>query len=195
LLADDDEVDLSNLQRQIAHHTDSIGQAKTASAAERIKAINPNVEVTQITERFSAESLSDFLHDIDLVVDCTDNFNTRFAINRVCLDTGTPLVSGAAIRLEGQVMVVDPRIPDAPCYQCLYKQGDDSNLNCAENGVAAPVVGIIGTIQAMEAMKLIAGFGQTLAGYLLVFDARNMEFRKLKLPKDPHCACCGTPAS
>jgi molybdopterin/thiamine biosynthesis adenylyltransferase len=191
ILADDDTVELSNLQRQIAHGTADIDRLKVASAADSIKDLNPTTRVETIATRLTQQTLTDLLARVDVVIDGTDNFSTRFVVNDACLATRTPLVSGAAVQLQGQVMVVDPRQDDAPCYRCLYQQATDEAFNCAENGVAAPVVGIIGTIQAMEALKLLAGFGTTLAGYLLVFDAAQMDWRKLKLPKNPACQACG----
>jgi len=191
ILADDDAVELSNLQRQIAHGTADIGQLKVASAASSIDDLNPTTRVETITTRLTQDSLTELLARVDVVIDATDNFSTRFVINDVCLATHTPLVSGAAIKLQGQVMVVDPNQENAPCYRCLYQHATDEGLNCAENGVAAPVVGIIGTIQAMEALKLLVGFGTSLAGYLLVFDAAEMDWRKLKLPKNSACPACG----
>ncbi|MCZ6501420.1 MAG: molybdopterin-synthase adenylyltransferase MoeB [Gammaproteobacteria bacterium] len=190
VLADFDVVDLSNLQRQIAHTTDGVGQLKVASAMQTISALNPNVKVTCIDQQFDTDTLIFQINLADLVLDCTDNFNIRFEINELCVTNNTPLVSGAAIRLEGQVMVFDPKMPDCPCYRCLYQEADDVALNCSENGVAAPVVGVIGTIQAVEAIKLLAGFGQSLAGYLLVFDAKSMNWRKLKLSRNPACITC-----
>jgi molybdopterin/thiamine biosynthesis adenylyltransferase len=193
ILADDDQVDLSNLQRQIAHGTSNIGQLKVDSAAESLLSLNPGIRISKISQRLTQQSLADLLVDVDVVVDATDNFASRFAINDACVSTATPLVSGAAVQLEGQVMVYDPKLSDTPCYRCLYQNANDGAFNCAENGVAAPVVGIIGTIQAMETIKLLVGFGVSLAGYLLVFDARYMDWRKLKLPRNPACSTCGTP--
>lgn len=190
VLADFDRVDLSNLQRQIAHGTNDIGRPKVESARDAIHALNPNTRVTCIEVRLDADTLADVITDIDLVVDGSDNFETRFMVNEVCVETRTPLVSAAAIQLEGQIMVYDPTVPDCACYRCLYHDANDGRFNCAENGVAAPVVGIMGTVQAMEALKLIVGLGETLAGYLLVFDAKNMEWRKLKLPRNPKCETC-----
>ena len=190
VLADFDSVDLSNLQRQIAHGTADVGRLKVESARDAIHGLNPNTRVTCVSVRLDDETLRDIITDIDLVVDGSDNFETRFMVNEVCVETGTPLVSAAAIQLEGQIMVYDPAVPDCACYRCLYQDANDGQFNCAENGVAAPVVGIMGSIQAMEALKLIVGMGETLAGYLLVFDAKTMEWRKLKLPKNPNCATC-----
>ena len=191
ILADHDQVDLSNLQRQIAHVTDRIGMDKVESARQSINALNPGVSITCITGEMSQKQLHDEVTKADLVLDCTDNFQARFKINEACVATATPLVSGAAIRLEGQVMVYDPNRKDSPCYRCLYQDAQDGVLNCAETGVAASIVGVIGAIQATEAIKLIAGFGESLSGYVLVFDAKFMEWQKLRLKKNPRCSTCG----
>lgn len=193
VLVDHDRVDVSNLQRQIIHDQTSIGDAKVESAARRIAALNPETRVETIASRLSGDELDAAVAGADVVLDGTDNFAARYAINAACVHAETPLVSGAAIRLEGQVTVVDPRRDDAPCYRCLYGDAGDDALNCAENGVAAPVVGIIGSVQAMEAMKVIAGFGEDLAGYVLHLDAKRMEWRKLQLTKDPECPTCSSP--
>jgi len=190
VLVDDDEVELSNLQRQIAHHSKRIGQAKVDSARNTVTALNPDVKVRTIFSRLSEDKLASLVATVDLVVDCTDNFSTRFAINRACFKHKKPLVSGAAIRLEGQVAVYDPVNPESPCYQCLYKEGDNEDLTCSESGVLSPVVGIIGSIQALEALKLLASVGHSLAGRLLLLDAKSMEWRSLKLRKDPGCPVC-----
>jgi molybdopterin/thiamine biosynthesis adenylyltransferase len=198
ILIDDDDVDLSNLQRQIAHGVDDIGLNKTTSLANSITQINPTINVKTRPERVSRDELEALIKMEDIgavkqqtiVIDCTDNFETRFMINQACVNTQTPLVSGAAIKLEGQVMVFDPTLEGCACYQCLYQNANDQQLSCAENGVAAPVVGIIGSIQAMEAIKLITGSGETLAGYLLIMDAKSMDWRKLKLPRNPNCSAC-----
>ena len=191
-LADFDSVDLSNLQRQIVHTTANVGSTKTDSARATLEGINPDVRIRTIAHRMSLEELEEETHLADVVVDCTDNFEVRFAINDACLRTGTRLVSGAAVRLEGQLMVVDPTEPQSPCYRCLYDEASDGALNCAETGIASPVVGTIGTLQALETLKLIAGFGEPLVGYLLTFDARYMDWRKLKLPRNPGCKSCNT---
>ena len=191
MLADDDRVDLSNLQRQIVHDNDSLNEPKVDSAARRINALNPNTIVTTFAERLSGAALEEAVAEADVVIDGTDNFSSRYDLNRVCFEAGTPLVSGAAIRMEGQVAVFDPTVEDAPCYQCLYSDGTDEALNCAENGVAAPLVGIVGSIQAMEAMKILTGVGETLTGYVLYLDAKRMDWRKLRLPKNPNCPTCG----
>ncbi len=190
-LIDFDEVDMTNLQRQIAHRTEDVGRLKVASAADAIAAINPGTDVIQVTERLDEDNIDDMLNGIDVVVDGSDNFNTRFLVNDACVRRRIPLVSGAAIQLEGQLMVYDPADPDSPCYRCLYKTAGDEDMNCAEFGVAAPLVGVVGAMQAMETLKLIAGVGKSLAGFLLVFDARSAEWRKLKLPRNPDCAACG----
>ncbi|MCV6588155.1 MAG: molybdopterin-synthase adenylyltransferase MoeB [Marinobacterium sp.] len=190
VLVDDDEVDLSNLQRQIVHTTDRIGQAKVESAKQSLLALNPAVQVETIARRLTGEALAQQVEQADLVVDCTDNFSSRFVLNRACFAHCTPLVSGAAIRTEGQVAVYDPRHDDSPCYQCLYKEGDDENLTCSESGVLAPLVGIIGSVQAMEALKVLASIGTPLVGRLLLLDGLGMEWRSLKLRKDPACPVC-----
>jgi molybdopterin/thiamine biosynthesis adenylyltransferase len=187
VLADHDTVDLSNLQRQIAHQITSVGKAKVESAAATIHAINPDTRVTTIRERLAGEALAHAIAGADFVLDGTDNFLVRYAINDACFAAGKPLVSGAAIRMEGQVCVFDPRVSDSPCYRCLYPSGDDTALNCSENGVAAPLVGIIGTVQAMEAFKLITGIGESLVGYVLYLDALSMEWHKLRLRRNPGC--------
>jgi adenylyltransferase/sulfurtransferase len=189
-LADFDVVDITNLQRQIVHTTARLGRPKPESAAEQLRPLNPDVEINTISHRMTLEELDQQVAIADVVLDCTDNFEVRFAINDACLKSTTPLVSGAAVRMEGQLMVVDPTRPDMPCYRCLYEEAGETELNCATTGIAAPVVGTIGTLQALEAIKLIVGIGETLAGYLLTFDARYMDWRKLKLPKNPACKAC-----
>jgi adenylyltransferase/sulfurtransferase len=190
VLVDDDEVDLSNLQRQIIHSTPRIGQTKVESARQTLMALNPDIRIQTLCERLSEQRLEALVAGVDLVVDCCDNFGTRFAVNRACVAHRRPLVSGAAIRLEGQVAVFDARQPDSPCYQCLYRDGEDENLTCSESGVLAPLVGIIGSVQAMEALKVLAGIGQPLVGRLQLLDARSMDWRTLKLKKDPSCMVC-----
>ncbi|TNF90849.1 MAG: molybdopterin-synthase adenylyltransferase MoeB, partial [Gammaproteobacteria bacterium] len=185
-----DRVEASNLQRQIVHHDATIGETKVASAHQSLKQTNPEVRITGIDRKLEGDELVEAVSAADVVLDATDNFSARFAINAACWETGVPLVSGAAIRWEGQVAVFDPRDSASPCYRCLYAEGDDEALNCAENGVIAPLVGIIGTCQAMEAIKLLTGIGDPLTGYVLYFDAKRMDWRKLKLPKDPACPGC-----
>ncbi|MBL6753075.1 MAG: molybdopterin-synthase adenylyltransferase MoeB [Proteobacteria bacterium] len=191
-LVDDDVVELSNLQRQLAHAEADIGKSKAESAAVTLREINSEVKVHVVNRRVGAAELIQLISCASVVLDATDNFDTRFAINRACLSAGIPLVSGAAIRLEGQVAVFDSRVGTSPCYECLYKAGEGGDLTCADNGVLAPVVGIVGSMQALEALKLIGGFGEPLVGRLLLLDASNMQWREMKLPRDPDCAACGT---
>ncbi len=191
-LIDDDAVDLSNLQRQIAHDTDSIGTNKATSAASRLGAINPHTQVTVCNERLDAENGQRILTDVDLLLDCTDNYTTRTAINMLCWTAKVPVVSGAAIRWEGQLSVFDANTPESPCYRCLYPDDDGTALNCAENGVIAPLVGIIGTHQAMEAVKYLMGVGEPLIGRVLYYDAKYAEWRSLKLNRRNGCPVCGT---
>ena len=193
VLVDDDHVDLTNLQRQIVHTTERVGESKVASAAQTLGALNPEIRIDQIDRRLGGEALVEQVSRADLVVDCSDNFTTRFALNRACVATGTPLVSGAAIRFDGQISVFDPRVEEAPCYQCLYREGEDENLSCAESGVFAPLVGIIGSMQAAGALKVLAGVGEPLGGRLLLLDGKRMEWRALKLRRDPACPVCSAP--
>ncbi|AQT61967.1 molybdopterin-synthase adenylyltransferase MoeB [Cellvibrio sp. PSBB023] len=188
-LVDFDAVDLTNLQRQIVHTTARIGMNKAASAAQSLRELNPDVRVDTIEQLLDADALLAQVKMVSLVIDCTDNFQTRFAINAACVAAKVPLVSGAAIRLEGQVAVFDARLETSPCYRCLYEE-DSDDLTCAANGVLAPLVGVIGSMQALEAIKLICGFGTGLAGRLLLLDARHSQWRELKLPKDPCCPLC-----
>ncbi len=189
-LADGDTVDLPNLQRQVIHHNADIGRAKVESARERLLAINPATDIHGLAVRLAADALDAAVRDADVVLDCTDNFATRFALNAACLRAGKPLVSGAAIRMEGQLSVFDARRADSPCYRCLYPEGPELAESCGETGVLAPLVGVIGSLQAIEAIKLITGIGETLVGRLLLFDALSLEWRELRLPKDPHCPIC-----
>lgn len=191
ILADFDSVDLSNLQRQIAHTTDRIGQSKVESAAQAVRELNPEIKVTCIVDVLTEDTLFAHIANVDVVVDCSDNFATRFAINAACVAAKIPLVSGAAIRMEGQVSVFDSRDSHSPCYRCLYDEASEENTTCAANGVLSPLVGVIGSMQALETIKLIVGFGETLAGKLLIFDARYSQWRELGLPKDKACPVCG----
>ena len=190
VLADPDVVDLSNLQRQIIHQSASIGTSKVESAAQHLAALNPQVELVELGHALAGEQLDEALAAVDLVLDCSDNFATRQAVNRACFAAGKPLVSGAAIRLEGQLSVFDPRLDNSPCYQCLYGTGDESTLSCSEAGVLGPLVGIVGSLQALEAIKLIVGFGEPLVGRLLLIDALDSRFREMRLRRDPDCAVC-----
>lgn len=190
VLADGDAVDLSNLQRQIAHATASIGQPKVESAAVTLAALNPEVAVETVAGYLDGEALEQAVANADVVVDATDNFSTRFALNRACVAVGRPLVSGAAIRTEAQLTVYDPRRSDSPCYRCLYSEQSGEDLACSEAGVIAPLVGVIGSLQALEVIKLVAGFGEPLVGRLLLFDGRYGEWRELKLARDSECPVC-----
>ena len=195
ILADDDHVDLSNLQRQIVHGIADLERPKTASAAETLSALNPDIEIQQLNQRLLGEQLHQAVAQVDLVLDCTDNFATRQALNSVCVALRRPLVSGAAIRLQGQVSVFDLRRQDSPCYQCLYGDGDDVALSCSEAGVIGPLVGMVGSLQALQALQLLAGFGEPLVGRLLLIDALQTRFRELRIKRDPGCACCGAGAT
>jgi molybdopterin/thiamine biosynthesis adenylyltransferase len=191
-LVDDDEVDLTNLQRQIAHTTARVGMPKVDSAAEAMHAINPEVRVE--TYRLHADDalLAQLVATADVVVDCCDNFRTRHAVNRACVLHAKPLVAGAAIRFDGQLSVYDTRDPACPCYACLFPpDADFEETLCAVMGVFAPVVGTIGTLQASEALKLLAGIGPSLAGSLLMFDGRRTAFDTLRVARDPACGVCG----
>lgn len=190
-LCDDDAVDLTNLQRQIVHHVDRIGVNKAESARRTLATINPDVRTTAIERRIGQADIEQLAADADVVIDATDNFATRHAINRACVKLGKPLVFGAAVRFDGQAAVFDMRRADAPCYHCLFPEsGDDQDMRCAVMGVFAPLVGIIGSIQAAEALKVLMGIGATLDGRLLIADALTMEWRTIRLRKDPDCPVC-----
>jgi adenylyltransferase/sulfurtransferase len=191
-VCDGDRVDLTNLQRQIVHHTDAIGSQKVESAQRTLARINPEVTVVALAERIQGFRLEELVSKADVVVDATDNFATRHAINRACVKFRKPLVSGAGIRFDGQVAVFDLRRDDSPCYNCLFPEhGDAEEMRCAVMGVFAPLVGIIGSIQAAEALKLIMGVGEPLQGRLLLLDALTMQTRTVKLSRDPACKVCG----
>ena len=190
VLVDDDQVELSNLQRQVIHTEDSLNTSKVDSALHSVEKLNSYTSVETIDKRLSEEGLTALARRVDVIVDATDNFSTRFAINRASLRSKTPLVSGAAIRMEGQISVFDPRRDDSPCYQCLYRDGNDEALNCAENGVLAPMVGIIGTMQAMEVLKLLGEFGESMVGNVLYVDGKRMKIRSFKLTRDENCTAC-----
>ena len=189
-IADFDVVDLTNLQRQLLHHSNDIGREKTASARETLLSINPDIEVTAIPRALQGKELDTQVQLADVVLDCSDNFATRFTVNTACVRQRTPLVSGAAVRLEGQLAVFDSRREDSPCYNCLYKEGEDEDQTCAENGVLSPLVGIIGSMQALEAIKVVLALGKDLSGRLVLFDALQHEWRSLTLPRDPVCPVC-----
>lgn len=191
-LVDDDTVDFTNLQRQILHTQARVGMAKAESGRQALAAINPEIAIVPLQQRLSGEALDALVASADLVLDCTDNFATRHAINRACVHHRKPLVSGAAIRFDGQISVYDLRRDDAPCYHCLFPEGEDvEEVRCAVMGVFAPLTGIIGTMQAAEALKLAAGIGETLTGRLLLLDALSMEWRTVRFNKDSDCAVCG----
>jgi len=192
VIVDYDTVDLSNLQRQLIHTTASVGRDKVSSAADTIKAINPEIQVTTINQNLDDDALTEQITLADAVVDCTDNFTTRFTLNRICVEQNTPLVSGAVIRMEGQVTVFRPDHADSPCYRCLYQEMDEVGEACSQVGILAPVAGIIGTIEATETIKALLNLGETLEGRLLLLDAATMEWRTLKLRKDPACPVCGS---
>jgi adenylyltransferase/sulfurtransferase len=192
-LCDDDKVDLTNLQRQIVHRTASIGVPKAESARLTLAEINPEVKVIALQERVADKRLDELVEQCDVVLDCSDNFATRYAINRACHHYRKPLVSGAATRFDGQVSVFDFRRNDTPCYNCLYPEHTEGEeTRCAVMGVFAPLVGVIGSLQATEALKLLIGAGETLCGRVLVMDALTMQIRTLKLNKDTSCQVCAT---
>ncbi len=191
-IADPDVVDLTNLQRQILYRSESVGALKVESARTTLHAVNPEVEVVPIAARLGGEALERAVAAADVVLDCSDNFATRHAVNRACVRHARPLVSGAAIRFDGQLAVFDPRQPEAPCYACLFPEDAQAEeLRCAVMGVLAPLTGTIGAMQATEAIKLVAGIGEPLAGRLLLVDALLGESRTVRISKDPHCVVCG----
>jgi len=189
VLVDDDVVELSNLQRQIAHNSSDVGLNKVDSAKQTIQNLNPEVKVTTFCTRLNDEELYHEVSAADVVIDGSDNFSTRFALNKASVKSKTPLVSGAAIRMEGQVSVFN-KTPSSPCYRCLYKDEGELDASCSNNGVLSPVVGIIGSIQATEAIKVLLDLGECLDGKLMMLDAFQMEWRTLKLKKDPACPVC-----
>ncbi|MDR0226154.1 MAG: HesA/MoeB/ThiF family protein [Burkholderiaceae bacterium] len=191
-LVDDDAVDLTNLQRQIAHTTQRVGQPKVESARTAIHAINPGVQVDCLQQRADPSLLDELVPQATLVLDCTDNYRTRHMINAACVRHRTPLVAGAAIRLDGQLMVIDPRDPHCPCYACVFApEAQFEEVQCSTMGVFAPVVGVIGTLQAAEALKLIAGFGTAATGRLTMFDSRSLDWSSMQTTRTPDCPVCG----
>ena len=192
-LVDHDTVDVTNLQRQIAHNLARVGQPKAESARQTIAAINPDVQVVAVNQRADAAWLDAAVRDADVVLDCSDNFATRQAVNAACVCHAKPLVSGAAIGFDGQISVYDTRGEANPCYACIFPpEATFEEVRCATMGVFAPLVGIIGTMQAAEALKLLAGVGSSLAGRLLMLDARSMEWTDLRMARQPGCAVCGS---
>jgi molybdopterin/thiamine biosynthesis adenylyltransferase len=192
VLADGDTVDMTNLQRQILHRAETVGQAKVLSGQKALASMNPGCTVIPLEERLDQARMEEEVAKADIVLDCCDNFATRHAINRASVKYKKPLVSGAAIRFDGQVSVFDPRQDNTPCYHCLFPEGEDvEEVRCAVMGVFAPLTGIIGATQAAEAMKLIIGCGESLAGRLLLLDGMSMRWRDIKVPRDPGCLVCG----
>jgi len=191
-LCDPDTVDLTNLQRQILFATGDVGAPKVFAAKARLNAINPDVRIETVASRVGPDELAPLVARADVVLDCCDNFATRHAVNRACVAAKRPLVSGAAIRFDGQVAVFDPRDRASPCYHCLFGEGQElAETRCAIMGVFAPLVGIVGATQAAEALKLVAGAGETIAGRLLLLDAYSMRWRDVRVSRDPQCTVCG----
>jgi molybdopterin/thiamine biosynthesis adenylyltransferase len=196
-ICDYDEVDLSNLQRQIIHTEKTIGMNKAVSAKQALQAINAEVMIDTVCQKSSREDFSQLINSADVVLDCSDNFATRYALNRLCVEHKKPLVSGAAIGFEGQITVYDKRDENSPCYHCLFPDNqeeskENNDLRCAEHGVFSPLVGMIGTTQAAEALKLLMGVGESLQGRLLMLDALSMEWRTIKLKRDSACLVCAS---
>lgn len=190
-LADPDYVDISNLQRQIIHQEANLNQQKVASASERLKQLNPAIKIVLHNQLLAGESLLAAVAAVDLVCDCSDRFSTRFAVNRASQAAKKPLVLGAAIGFTGQMSVFDPRLASSPCYACIYDENaDDVELSCSESGVLSPLVGVMGSLQAVEALKVLGGFGEPAIGKLLTYDGLKSEMRNLKLQKDSECSCC-----
>jgi len=189
IIADFDQVELSNLQRQIVHHTDDIGKDKVDSAKEKMVAINPNIKVTTIKD-LNVNNLNSWINKADVVLDGTDNFDTRFKVNKACVEKKTPLVSAAVIRFEGQLSVFKGYEKHQPCYQCLYSVEGNSDENCVENGILAPVAGVMGSLQALQAIKVVLNLGEQLVGKLMMIDALDLTFRSVKINKDSACKIC-----
>jgi len=192
IIADFDQVELSNLQRQIIHGTSDIGDDKVNSAKTKMLEINPNIKVTIANEIVHTDNLASLIKDVDIVLDGTDNFESRFEINKACVEFQKPLVSAAVIRLEGQISVFKGYEKDQPCYQCLYSEEGNENESCVQNGVLAPVAGLVGTIQALQAIKVLLGLGDQLCGTLLLVDGLDLSFRKVKIGKDLKCPICNS---
>ena len=191
VLNDFDTVDLSNLQRQVLHNSAAVGRSKVESAQNQLHALNPDTQIIALNRRLEAEELLEQVELADIVLDCSDNFTTRFAVNTACVKTATPLVSGAVIRFEGQLALFTPGINESPCYNCLYSKNGEQEESCARNGIVAPLPGIIGSMQALETIKWLLGIGRSPVGKLLIFDALNSEWHSLTLRRDPACPCCG----
>jgi len=190
IIADFDQVELSNLQRQIIHRTADIGEDKVDSAKAKLLELNPNITVTVANEIMHSDNLASLIKDVDIVLDGTDNFESRFEINKACVECHKPLISAAVIRFEGQISVFKGYEVDQPCYQCLYSEQGNGRESCVENGVLAPVAGLVGTIQALQAIKVLLGLGEQLCGELLLIDGLDLSFRKIKIVKDSECPIC-----
>ena len=190
IIADFDQVELSNLQRQIIHRTADIGEDKVDSAKVKLLELNPNITVTVANEIMHSDNLASLIKDVDIVLDGTDNFESRFEINKACVECHKPLISAAVIRFEGQISVFKGYEVDQPCYQCLYSEDGNGRESCVENGVLAPVAGLVGTIQALQAIKVLLGLGEQLCGELLLIDGLDLSFRKIKIVKDSECPIC-----
>lgn len=190
VITDYDRVEPSNLQRQIIHRSSDVGELKAHSASNTLKALNPDLQITPIDWELDEQELLEQVALADVVLDCSDNFPTRYAVNRACMAKGTALVSGAAIRMEGQLASYLPQYEDSPCYQCLYQQEEDQAPTCSEEGVVSPLVGIIGSMQAMHAMLVLLGQTEPLIGKLHLFDAHHMEWRTARVSRDPQCPAC-----
>ncbi|MBT3276735.1 molybdopterin-synthase adenylyltransferase MoeB [Candidatus Thioglobus sp.] len=191
VIADFDKVEISNLQRQVIHHTPDIGKYKVDSAKDKMLAINPDIKITTI-KNLDEDNLNAWVSMANVVLDGTDNFETRFKINAACVQEKVALVSAAVIRFEGQLSVFKGYEPDQPCYQCLYSKEGENNENCTENGILAPVAGVMGTLQALQALKVVLNLGDQLIGQLMIMDALNLDFRTVKISKDKHCPICQT---
>jgi adenylyltransferase/sulfurtransferase len=191
VIADFDKVEISNLQRQVIHHTPDIGKYKVDSAKDKMLAINPDIKITTI-KNLDEDNLNAWVSMANVVLDGTDNFETRFKINAACVQEKAALVSAAVIRFEGQLSVFKGYEPDQPCYQCLYSKEGENNENCTENGILAPVAGVMGTLQALQALKVVLNLGDQLIGQLMIMDALNLDFRTVKISKDKHCPICQT---
>ena len=191
-LVDFDTVENSNLQRQIVHNSSSIGENKVDSAKKNLLALNPETSIHCINKQLTLDELESLITDVSCVIDATDNFETRFLINRACVSQKIALISAAAIQYEGQISVFDLRDNNSACYACLYAEGGEENTNCSDNGILAPVVGILGSMQALEAIKLICDIGETLQNRLLIFDALALQWRTMKLKKDKNCTVCSS---
>ncbi|HIB28710.1 MAG TPA: molybdopterin-synthase adenylyltransferase MoeB [Candidatus Thioglobus sp.] len=189
IIADFDTVELSNLQRQVIHHTNDIGKLKVDSAKQKMQAINPTIKITSVSD-LDENNLSKWLELCDIVLDGTDNFDTRFKINQACVASKKPLVSAAVIRFEGQLSVFKGYDASQPCYQCLYSTDGNSNENCTDNGILAPVAGMLGTMQALQALKVVLNLGEQLVGKLMIIDALDLTFRAVTISKDPDCPIC-----